>query len=75
MTVSEQVEAILGETISALSRLQTDELEDLEQRLTLIADQYGRRSTPSTRTLESKMDMLQACLNCMGHISKLVFPD
>jgi hypothetical protein len=63
MTLSEQIEEILPETISALSRLQPEELEDLELRLKLLVESCGPGSILATRGLQSKLDSLQACLS------------
>ena len=63
MTLSEQIEEILPETIAALSRLQPEQLEDLELRLKLLVEGCGPGSIVATRRLQSKLDSLQACLS------------
>ena len=63
MTLSEQIEEILPETIAALSRLQPKQLEDLELRLKLLVEGCGPGSVVATRGLQSKLDSLQACLS------------
>ena len=62
MTLSEQIEEILPETIAALSRLKPEELEDLELQLKLLVEGCGPGSIVATRGLQSKLDSLQACL-------------
>jgi hypothetical protein len=63
MTLSDQIEAILPETIAALSRLQSEELEELELRLKRLVEGCGPGSVVATRGLRSKLDSLQACLS------------
>ena len=67
MTASEEIEAVLGETIAALSRLETDALEELERRAARIAESLGgeslRVSEGSHEGLRSRVDLLEGCLS------------
>ncbi len=69
----EEVEQILSETIAALSRLQTDELEELERRATRIMESLGSEGLRATRELRSKADLLGACLNTTAENLKVLY--
>jgi hypothetical protein len=72
MTVAEQIEDILAETIAALPRLRPDELEDLERRAAALLQMFEPGSVKATRGLQSKMDLLRAGLETTaGNLSVL----
>jgi hypothetical protein len=67
MTASEKIEAVLSETIAALSRLETDALEELERRAARIAESLGAEglqvAESSREGLRPRVDLLEACLS------------
>jgi hypothetical protein len=69
----EEVEQILSETVAALSRLQTDELEELERRVARIMESLGSESLPATQGLRSKADLLGACLDTTAENLKVLY--
>jgi hypothetical protein len=70
---SEEVEQILSETIAALSRLQTDELEELERRAARLVASLSSEGFQATRGLRSKADLLGACLNTTAENLKVLY--
>jgi hypothetical protein len=66
----EEVEQILSETIAALSRLQTDELEELERRAARLMESLSSEGLQATR---SKADLLSACLNTTAENLKVLY--
>jgi hypothetical protein len=64
MTVeAQEVEGILHETVAALSRLDVEELEELERRASRLAESFGAEKLPATRGLRAKVNLLEGCLS------------
>jgi hypothetical protein len=68
MTAADEIEVVLSETIAALSRLETDALEELERRATRIAESLGTGGLQVTPGLRSKANVLEGCLGATAEI-------
>ena len=72
ITESQKVEAILSETVAALSKLQTEQLEELERRASWLAESFGEEKLPVTRGLRAKANLLEGCLGVTVENLKVV---
>ena len=62
MTAAEEIEEVLAETIAALPRLRTEELEDLERRAAALAARFAAGGVIPTPRLLVQMGSLKAGL-------------
>jgi hypothetical protein len=68
----EEIKAILSETVAALSRLQTEELEELERRASRLAESFGAEKLPAKREIRAKANLLEGCLGATAENLKVL---
>jgi hypothetical protein len=69
---AQELEGILSETVAALSKLQTEQLEELERRASWLAESFGAEKLPVTRGLRAKANLLEGCLGATAENLKVV---
>ena len=68
----EAVEQILSDTVAALSKLQAEELEELERRASRLAESFGAAKLPVTREMRAKANLLEGCLGATAENLKVL---